>query len=160
MRKPKHKFTLNTVVICDEIITIKNYREILKLCHDNKVFISDLIIQNPLSKDYIYFGWDGEKISRYYKTNDLQKVSWDKFVKYFGSKEKTLRFEITKETILKYNMKDEFPSVMEEQDAFFNKPLLSLNDLLSVWGDINEVELYKTAPLFKSFEQVAKSKAK
>jgi len=67
-------------------------------------------------------------------------------------------YEITKETVLKYQMKDEFPEVINEQEAFFNKPILSLNDLLSVWGFKSEIEIYKTAPLFKKFENLAKSK--
>lgn len=41
-----------------------------------------------------------------------------------------------------------------------NKPLLSLNDLLSVWGDGSlskeHQDYYKNAPLFKKFERLAK----
>jgi len=39
----------------------------------------------------------------------------------------------------------------------YNKPYLSLNDLLSVWGDMFP-SYYKDAPLFKNFEKLAKSK--
>jgi len=44
------------------------------------------------------------------------------------------------------------------QDETFTKPLLSLNDLLSVWSEDNDTEFYKTSRLFKSFEKLAKSK--
>lgn len=40
-----------------------------------------------------------------------------------------------------------------------NKPLLSLEDLLSVWSDYRpDTNYYKEAPLFKKFEALAKSK--
>jgi len=85
---------------------------------------------------------------------------------------KTPRFEITREQILELDyltnsissqsirekLRNLFPSVFEVK-VDYNKPLLSLNDLLSVWGDINEVELYKTSPLFKSFEELSKTKS-
>lgn len=47
-----------------------------------------------------------------------------------------------------------------EEYILLNKPLLSLNDLLSVWSDgvLDNVEYFKTSPLFKSFEKLAKSK--
>jgi len=49
-----------------------------------------------------------------------------------------------------------------EEYILLNKPLLSLNDLLSVWGVSAgfpyNPERYKTAPLFKSFEKLAQSK--
>jgi len=84
---------------------------------------------------------------------------------------KTPMFEISREQILnlhgnakafgcssvEYRLKEWFPEAFKVK-VDYNKPLLSLNDLLSVWGDINEVELYKTAPLFKNFRELAKSK--
>jgi len=44
-----------------------------------------------------------------------------------------------------------------EQFILDNKPCLSLNDLLFVWGDMFP-SYYKDAPLFKNFEKLAKSK--
>jgi len=42
---------------------------------------------------------------------------------------------------------------------FMNKPSLSLNDLLSVWGeDEDSKKFYKSSLLFKKFENLAKSK--
>lgn len=69
-------------------------------------------------------------------------------------------FTISKETILKYDMREEFPDVFEKQDDWFNDTLLSLNDLLSVWCSDNDIERYKTSPLFKSFKELAKTKFK
>jgi len=46
-----------------------------------------------------------------------------------------------------------------EEYILMNKLVLSLNDLLSVWGDETATaNYYKSAPLFKKFEQLAKSK--
>jgi len=78
------------------------------------------------------------------------------YAKIISYKEET--YQITKEQILKYNMKDEFPLFFKAEEEFFNSPILSLNDLLSVWSSGNNIEIYKTSPLFKSFENLAKSK--
>jgi hypothetical protein len=43
-----------------------------------------------------------------------------------------------------------------EEYILMNKPLLSLNDILSVWGD--GAELFKESPLFKNFKDLAKTK--
>jgi len=43
-------------------------------------------------------------------------------------------------------------------DKTLTEPKLSLNDLLSVWGDSSEIEFYKQSPLFQSFLKLAKSK--
>jgi hypothetical protein len=43
-----------------------------------------------------------------------------------------------------------------EEYILMNKPLLSLNDILSVWGD--SAELFKESPLFKNFKDLAKTK--
>jgi hypothetical protein len=53
-----------------------------------------------------------------------------------------------------YDAYPDFWQKLEELD--YNKPLLSLNDLLSVWG--SKIEDYKTSPLFHSFLELAKSK--
>ncbi len=41
-----------------------------------------------------------------------------------------------------------------------NKPLLSLNDLLSVWGREKDFNTYKNSPMFQNFKKLAKSKIK
>lgn len=45
-----------------------------------------------------------------------------------------------------------------EDWLIMNKPLLSLDDLLSVWGSARPKEYYSTSPLFESFKELAKSK--
>jgi len=45
-----------------------------------------------------------------------------------------------------------------EEYVLLNKPCLSLNNLLSVWGPFGDVEDFKTSPLFHSFLELAKSK--
>lgn len=52
----------------------------------------------------------------------------------------------------------------KEEECLMDKPCLSLNDLLSVWGECSlyyhKTSDYKTAPLFQSFKKVAESKIK
>ena len=43
-----------------------------------------------------------------------------------------------------------------EEYVLINKPILSLNDLLSVWG--SDVEMYKESILFQNFKNLAKTK--
>ena len=43
-----------------------------------------------------------------------------------------------------------------EEYVLINKPILSLNDLLSVWG--SDVEMYKESTLFQNFKNLAKTK--
>ena len=45
-----------------------------------------------------------------------------------------------------------------EEYILMNKPLLSLNDLLSVWGSDVDIERYKESPLFKNFKDLASGK--
>jgi len=54
-------------------------------------------------------------------------------------------------------LKEVFPEIFK---ADYNEPILSLNDLLSVWGCPNEIELYKTSPMFKNFERLTEEKLK
>jgi hypothetical protein len=67
-----------------------------------------------------------------------EKTKVDSFVKTFSSREAA------------------------EEYLLFNKPLLSLNDLLNSWDDDFTIppETYKTAPLFKRFLEAAKAKLK
>jgi hypothetical protein len=41
-----------------------------------------------------------------------------------------------------------------------NKPVLSLNDLLSVWGAMENKDFYAISPLFKNFKEIAENKIK
>jgi len=45
-----------------------------------------------------------------------------------------------------------------EQIILMNKPCLSLNDLLSVWGTCNTKEMYASSPLFSNFKKLANEK--
>jgi hypothetical protein len=45
-----------------------------------------------------------------------------------------------------------------EKYILMNKPLLSLDDLLSVWNIHRDDELHSTSPLFRSFEELARKK--
>lgn len=45
-----------------------------------------------------------------------------------------------------------------EEYILMNKPILSLNDLLSVWGFSDEFDVYKSSPLFQNFKNLAKTK--
>jgi hypothetical protein len=45
-----------------------------------------------------------------------------------------------------------------EEYILMNKPLLSLNDLLSVWCSANEFHVYEKSPLFQNFKNLAKTK--
>jgi len=97
---------------------------------------------------------------------------WDKnygYAKILTYKNNDMK--ITKEQILQvaHNARHENNSLIVDNlrawfpDVFkvdYNEPILSLNDLLSVWDNANEIELYKTAPLFKNFERLAEKKIK
>jgi hypothetical protein len=47
---------------------------------------------------------------------------------------------------------------LAEEFLLMSKPLLSLNDLLTVWSNERNDDFYSVVPLFKSFKRVAKSK--
>lgn len=68
---------------------------------------------------------------------------------------KTIGGHFTKErsTRLRFYSKEK-----AEEYVLLNKPMLSLQDLLNVWGISKEYEAYKTSPLFHSFLELAKSK--
>jgi len=97
MKTPTHTFPSNKVIICKDKITLENFKEIVFLCKKNDIYISDLAIVNPLSDNYVYFGWDGEQISRYSYNNDLPKIPWNEFKSYFDAENE---YKITKEQIL------------------------------------------------------------
>ena len=45
-----------------------------------------------------------------------------------------------------------------EEYTLMNKPLLSLNDLLSVWCNNKDFDVYKESPIFQNFKNLAKTK--
>lgn len=45
-----------------------------------------------------------------------------------------------------------------EEHILMNKPILSLNDLLSVWCSADEFHVYEKSPLFQNFKNSAKTK--
>jgi len=45
-----------------------------------------------------------------------------------------------------------------QEYVLLNKPMLSLQDLLNVWGVSDEIGAYKTSLMFNKFEKLAKSK--
>lgn len=57
-------------------------------------------------------------------------------------------------TDLKYFSKKE----KTEEYILLNKSCLSLNDLLSVWGDKKDLNIYKGSPMFQKFKNLAKTK--
>lgn len=78
----------------------------------------------------------------------------DKNVKRFTKKENVEEF-IRKEN---YNGKRFKTKEEVEQIILMNKPCLSLNDLLSVWGTCNTKEMYALSPLFSNFKKLANEK--
>lgn len=58
----------------------------------------------------------------------------------------------------KYNGKRFKTKEEVEQIILMNKPCLSLNDLLSVWGTCNTEEMYALSPLFSNFKKLANEK--
>jgi hypothetical protein len=81
-----------------------------------------------------------------YKNNDMKITKGQiKVLHEFGN-------EITRETL-----KDLFPDLFKID---YNEPILSLNDLLPVWGTDDDIEFYKRSPMFKSFERLAEDKLK
>ena len=45
-----------------------------------------------------------------------------------------------------------------EEYILMNKPVLSLNDLLSVWGNDDNFDAYTYSPMFQNFKNLAKTK--
>jgi len=135
----KHNFP-NMAIICEEKITLESYKKVLKLCFDNDVCISDLFIKKPLSDEYIYFGWDGERISRYSHNNDLKKMSFNDFKKFFTGSGEIFK-EDKKELVVGKWYKSTFNALV------FNDNGKLLGFVNSAWKDfiINTSELSKKA---------------
>lgn len=60
----------------------------------------------------------------------------------------------------KYNGKRFKTKEEVEQIILMNKPCLSLNDLLSVWGTCNTTDVYASSPMFQNFKDLAVKKIK
>ena len=93
-------------------------------------------------QDIYYFIWlnrpaHGQEINKIYKkiVRPLEEdVSWSSNAVFFSTEESA------------------------EEYILMNKPILSLNDLLSVWYSANEFHVYEKSPLFKNFKDLAKNK--
>lgn len=94
------------------------------------------------NQDVYYFIWlnkpaHGQEINKVYKAivRDLEEdTSWSSDAVFFSTKESA------------------------EEYILMNKPLLSLNDLLSVWGNDDSFDVYKESPMFQDFKNLAKTK--
>lgn len=71
------------------------------------------------------------------------------FIDFVVSADK--KFDSKKEDMLDFKHKEN-----AEEYILMNKPILSLNNLLSVWG--SDVEMYKESILFQNFKNLAKTK--
>ena len=93
-------------------------------------------------QDIYYFIWlnkpaHGQEINKIYKkiVRPLEEdVSWSSDAVFFSTEESA------------------------EEYILMNKPILSLNDLLSVWCSANELDVYEKSPLFQNFKNLAKTK--
>ena len=63
------------------------------------------------------------------------------------------RFDSKKEGLLDFKHKENV-----EEYVLMNKPVLSLNDLLSVWGNDDNFDAYIYSPMFQNFKNLAKTK--
>jgi len=120
---------------------------------------------------------ENDKVQFIKESNEkFRKVHYDgiqehcrKLSEYYSSEIaeiKTEKFEITRlqidelceiSSIVHEYLKAVLPKAFEVK-VDYNEPILSLNDLLSVWGISDNVELYKTSPMFKNFERLAEEK--
>ena len=93
-------------------------------------------------QDIYYFIWlnkpaHGQEINKIYKkiVRPLEEdASWSSDAVFFSTEESA------------------------EEYILMNKPILSLNDLLSVWGSADEFHVYEKSPLFQNFKNLAKTK--
>jgi len=99
----------------------------------------------------------GEAKKRGYRDGDFVTPLWETPYTKWSLIGNNFRFENGKLYLSSCIFKDGIWATIIP-DETFTKPLLSLNDLLSVWSEDNDTEFYKTSRLFKSFEKLAKSK--
>lgn len=135
---------------------VKNYvyhNEVKRFASKQKVleFIKDFNKEPILTtfdgvelfdQDVYYFIWlnkpaHGQEVNKIYKAivRDLEEdTSWSSDAVFFSTKESA------------------------EEYILMNKPLLSLNDLLSVWSSEKNFDAYKNSPMFQNFKNLAKTK--
>jgi hypothetical protein len=97
-----------------------------------------------------------------FKTLDGQEMKYgDKFyvvdTKYFKIFEAEAGITFKTEKWIKNSYADK---KFAEEWILNNKPVLSLNDLLSVWGAMENKDFYAISPLFKNFKEIAENKIK
>jgi hypothetical protein len=97
-----------------------------------------------------------------FKTLDGQEMKYgDKFyvvdTKYFKIFEAEAGITFKTEKWIKNSY---FDKKFAEEWILNNKPVLSLNDLLSVWGAMENKDFYAISPLFKNFKEIAENKIK
>jgi hypothetical protein len=97
-----------------------------------------------------------------FKTLDGQEMKFgDKFyvvdTKYFKIFEAEAGITFKTEKWIKNSYADR---KLAEEWILNNKPVLSLNDLLSVWGAMENKDFYAISPLFKNFKEIAENKIK
>ena len=93
-------------------------------------------------QDIYYFIWlskpaHGQEINKIYKAivRPLEEdTSWSSDAVFFSTEE------------------------LAEEYILMNKPILSLNNLLSVWGNNKDFDVYKESPMFQNFKNLAKTK--
>lgn len=104
---------------------------------------------NECVKKPILITEDGVDI---FEGDDYYYVSKEKLnIVYVESSDK--RFDSKKEGLLDFKYKSN-----AEEYILINKPLLSLNDLLSVWATDGLYDVYKESPMFQNFKNLAKTK--
>ena len=112
---------------------IEKYREVILTTFDG-VELFD--------QDIYYFIWlnkpaHGQEINKVYKkiVRPLEEdASWSSEAVFFSTEESA------------------------EEYILMNKPTLSLNDLLSVWCNNKDFDVYKESPIFQNFKNLAKMK--
>jgi hypothetical protein len=121
-----------------------------------------------VSSEENVWGQDLSKLVKYeepkvlFKTLDGQEMKFgDKFyvvdTKYFKIFEAEAGITFKTEKWIKNSY---FDKKFAEEWILNNKPVLSLNDLLSVWGAMENKDFYAISPLFKNFKEIAENKIK
>lgn len=101
------------------------------------------------NKESILTTEDNEDI---FEGDDYYYINKEKLdIVYVESADK--RFDSKKEDLLDFKYKES-----AEEWILLNKPLLSLNDLLSVWGNAEDFDAYAHSPMFQNFKNLAKTK--
>lgn len=132
---------------------IKTLRKIQSDFHDiySEIDIDDYLHMNSL-KTFCY----GRNVATDFKKQIIE-VDTNTFLKYIGKEDliekedftKGILFEVTTET---------FKTTDDNEHQLMNTPLLSLNEILSLWGHEDDTEYYIKSPMFIRFKELAKLK--